>query len=135
MALLIDSSPIITLERRGQEAAISALAGLGEQAAIAAITVSELLTGAYRADSPARRRVREQFVGTLLQTFPTLSFDLPAAQVHARIWAELTTAGQIIGPHDLIIAATALAQGYDVLMDNVREFERVPGLTVRRPER
>jgi len=34
---------------------------------------------------------------------------------------------------DLLIAATALAHGYDVLTENVREFGRVPLLGVRRP--
>lgn len=49
-----------------------------------------------------------------------------------RVWARLATSGQIIGVHDLLIAATALANGYDVLTDNVREFQRVSDLTVRR---
>lgn len=38
-----------------------------------------------------------------------------------------------IGLDDLLIAATALANSYDVLTDNVREFRRVPDLAVRRP--
>ena len=41
--------------------------------------------------------------------------------------------GQIIGHNDLIIASTALANDYDLLTDNVREFQRVPGLTMRQP--
>lgn len=42
----------------------------------------------------------------------------------------LRRAGTPIGERDLMIAATALANGHDVLTANVREFERVPGLRV-----
>lgn len=34
----------------------------------------------------------------------------------------------MIGAHDLLIAATALARGYGVATLNRREFARVPGL-------
>ena len=43
-------------------------------------------------------------------------------------------AGQTTGAHDLLIAATALAHGYGVMTDNIRDFERVPGLEVRQPD-
>lgn len=36
----------------------------------------------------------------------------------------------MIGAADLMIAATALANGHAVMTNNVREFERVPGLEV-----
>jgi tRNA(fMet)-specific endonuclease VapC len=39
-------------------------------------------------------------------------------------------AGKMIGAHDLLIAATALAQGHAVLTQNAKDFKRVPGLTV-----
>jgi tRNA(fMet)-specific endonuclease VapC len=39
----------------------------------------------------------------------------------------------MIGLHDIEVAATALTHGYGVLTDNVRDFERVPGLIVRQP--
>ena len=38
--------------------------------------------------------------------------------------------GQLIGAHDLIIAATALHHGLTLLTDNVAEFHRVPALNV-----
>ena len=64
---------------------------------------------------------------------PILPFGLAEARIHARIWAGLTASGTLIGAHDLLIAATALAHGFDLLTDNVREFSRVPGLVVRQP--
>jgi tRNA(fMet)-specific endonuclease VapC len=38
--------------------------------------------------------------------------------------------GQVIGAHDLIIAATARYHGTSLLTDNVADFWRVPGLNV-----
>jgi tRNA(fMet)-specific endonuclease VapC len=38
--------------------------------------------------------------------------------------------GQVIGAHDLWIAATALAHGLGIATGNTEEFERVPGLRV-----
>jgi tRNA(fMet)-specific endonuclease VapC len=37
-----------------------------------------------------------------------------------------------VGPHDLIIAATALAKGYIVTTRHERSFPRIPGLAYQR---
>jgi predicted nucleic acid-binding protein len=96
---------------------------------LASITVAELLVGAEKADSVARRH-RLAFVGTIVAAFPVLPLDVPVA----RLWAALEAVGGRIGPYDMVVAATALAHGYDVLTFNIREFARVPGLTVHRPD-
>jgi len=57
-------------------------------------------------------------------------FDLANARCHARLWADLELRGQMIGAHDLQIAAAALAFGHDLGTLNVREFQRVTGLRV-----
>ena len=62
-----------------------------------------------------------------------MEFDLRVALIHAQLWVELASAGQLIGAHDLMIAATAVAHGYAVLTDNLRDFNRVPGLEIRQP--
>jgi tRNA(fMet)-specific endonuclease VapC len=134
MALLIDSSVFIALERRGQQLDALAVAVPDEPLALAGITASELLAGVHRADSQARRSRREAFVEGVLARVPIFPFDMPVARVHARIWAHLAAAGQPVGAHDLLIAATALTHGYAVLTHNVRDFRRVPGLTVRQPD-
>ena len=52
------------------------------------------------------------------------------ARKHALIWAELESSGQMIGAHDLWIAATALVHDFTLATRNEREFRRVPGLRV-----
>ena len=133
MALLIDSSIFIALERQGQRLGALARIVPDEPLALASITASELLVGVYRADSSARRLRREAFVEAVLEAIPVLPFDLRIARGHAHLSARLATAVHPVGTHDLLIAATALAHGYAVLTQNLRDFRRVPGLLVREP--
>lgn len=133
MARLIDSDVLIAVERRGGSADAFIQRLSREAAAVASITAAELLIGVHHADSSRRRLEREAFIDTSLERLPVLSFDLEAARVHAKLWAQLTSIGQMIGAHDLIIAATALANGYAVLTYNLGEFRRVPGLVVEQP--
>lgn len=134
MALLIDSSVFISLERhKGTLRMLASVARGEEPIAMAAITASELLAGALRADSPQRRDRRLAFVEALFEEIPVLPFDLVAARVHARIWMQLASAGKLIGNHDLLIAATVVAHGSSILTENIREFARIPGLDVQRP--
>jgi tRNA(fMet)-specific endonuclease VapC len=133
VAQLIDSSVFIEFERRARRGTVRALPVPREDTALAAITASELLVGVYRADSPQRRRRREALIEGILERIPVLPFDLEVARTHARISVQLAAAGQPIGTHDLLIAATALAHGYSVLTYNLRDFQRVPGLFVRQP--
>ena len=132
MGILIDSSVLIAWERDRVELE-SQLAGCAdEDFAISAITASELLHGVHRASNPAQRHRREPFVEGLLARLPVISFDAVAARVHARLSAELAANGTAVGPHDLIIAATALTKGYKVTTRDERSFPRIPGLSYQR---
>jgi len=64
----------------------------------------------------------------LLDAVPILPFGLPEARRHAQLWADLLRGGTMIGPHELLIGATALARGDALATLNRREFTRVAGL-------
>lgn len=120
------------LERRGMS--VRSLPNDDEMpVALASITASELITGIYRADTPERRIPREAFVERLLATIPILPFDLPEARLYAQLTEALRARGLSIGAHGSLIAATALASGYERLTDTLRHFEQIEGLNVRRP--
>ena len=132
MAQLIDTSVFVALDRQG--ASLDAFVELMGDApfAMASITASELLVGAYKT-VPAQRERSFDFVASVLDSVPALPFDLDAARTHAWLFVELSTSGQMIGANDLVIAATALIRGYSVLTHNLRHFGRVPGLVVNAP--
>jgi hypothetical protein len=52
------------------------------------------------------------------------------ARKHAKIWAQLTAAGHMIGLKDLLVAATALQRNWAVATLNAREFWHVRDLEV-----
>ncbi len=83
--------------------------------------------GCAHASRPSRAG-REAFVEAVIAAFPPLPFDLLAARAHARLWAELAAAGPDVGPHDRLVAATAITAGWRVATANVRHFEPIPSI-------
>ena len=128
MAVLIDTDLLVDLEHGVGAPEVDRL--LGEEArAISVISVSELLQGVHRATGAQRAR-RSAFVEHLLAGLQAIPITEQVARVHAEIWAQLAQRGQLIGAHDLWIAATAVAHGLAVATGNAAEFGRVPGLRV-----
>jgi tRNA(fMet)-specific endonuclease VapC len=81
-----------------------------------------------RGSASCSRAFREAYVENALQTFPVMAFDEPAARIFASIDAALSAVGNWLAVEDLMIAATALAGGHDVVTRDLRSFSRVPGL-------
>lgn len=128
MAVLIDTDMLVNLERGVSNSDVER-AMAAEDRAISVITVSELLHGVHRSAGAQRTR-RRAFVEHLLAGMRAIEITEQIARVHADIWAQLTAEGQLIGAHDLWIAATALAHGMGLLTGNAHEFQRIPGLRV-----
>ena len=133
MALLMDTSVLVDMERRGGRLGTLTTSVPEEELYLCAIVAAELLSGVERADHPARRANRLRFVEGLLGALPVLPFDLLAARSHAVLSAEVHRRGALMGAHDLMIGATALSRGMGVLTANVGDFVRIPGLRVVRP--
>jgi tRNA(fMet)-specific endonuclease VapC len=97
------------------------------------IVVAEMRFGL--AKRPAHRLAAQ--LERVLGEMEVLPFGPPADRVYGDLRAELERRGTPIGANDLLIAAQALHDGSVLVTDNVREFSRVPGLTVEnwvRPE-
>jgi tRNA(fMet)-specific endonuclease VapC len=132
MGLIFDSSILIYLERNLQKIEKIISGREEEPYGISVITVSELLHGVHRADSEKRRLEREAFVERVIELFPAYPFDLNAARIYARIWANLAKKGIAIGAHDLMIGATSISLGFSVVTSDARDFERIPGLKIEK---
>lgn len=128
MAVLIDTDVLVDAERGISGPELEAALG-DEERAISVITVSELLHGVLRAGGGRRMR-RAAFVEHLLAELRAIPITERVARVHADVWAQLSARGEIIGAHDLWIAATAVAHGLAVATGNAGEFRRVEGLRV-----
>ncbi|WP_397385696.1 type II toxin-antitoxin system VapC family toxin [Prosthecobacter sp.] len=130
MGLILDTSVIVADERGRFSLAALFGARPGEDFFIAAITASELLHGVERANTAERREKRSIYVEGVLQRLPIIEFELTVARRHAQIWAELEVSRKMIGPHDLIIAATALEHGHSLATLNQSEFSHVQQLVL-----
>lgn len=108
----------VTVARRFARAAPESLG-------ISAITWGELCFGAAKSNDPSRAY-------SLLDQFSRMVLVLPlpaeAGPLYGKVRAALQRAGTPIGNNDLWIAAHALALGVPLVSNNLREFERVPGL-------
>jgi len=94
---------------------------------VPAIVEYELRYGLQRLP-PEAAAPRVAALDQLLQPMQRLPFDTECATIAARIRAELEAAGTPIGPHDTLIAATAIRYQGTLVTRNVREFSRVMGL-------
>jgi tRNA(fMet)-specific endonuclease VapC len=130
MGLILDTSVFVASERGRFDLQAFIDAEEDTSMSISAVTASELLVGLRLADAGHATR-RSAFIEYVLATFPVVPFDLRAGEVRAGIASQLLLAGTAIGALDLIIAATAMADGHEVATRDLRSFPRIPGLRVR----
>lgn len=95
---------------------------------IPAIVKAELLLGVKGSDHPKRMA---ELVGRFLEPFDVVPFDDQCTDVYAAIRWELERAGQMIGPNDLLIAATVVAQRGTLVTHNTKEFGRIQQLSLQ----
>lgn len=93
--------------------------------AIPSVVIYELELGIAQSSQPAKRRKQ---LDALTGVVTILPFDEASAKIAADIETNLRSAGNPIGPRDVLIAATALAHHATLVTHNVREFQRVKGL-------
>lgn len=129
MGMMVDTNVFIRFEKSGKTIDLSPW-DTSERVYVSVVTVSEMLMGVHRANTEERRQRRSAFVEAIISGVGVLDFTIGCARLHAAIHAELAKKGQVIGAHDLIIAATARYHDLSILTDNVDEFSRVPGLLV-----
>ncbi len=88
---------------------------------------AELLHGAAKSNRPDEGR------RTVLEFIHPFQLILPSDEIlehYVTIRSELERSGSVISEADLWIAATALASNGIIVTNNIREFARVPGLTI-----
>lgn len=126
--MLVLDSNTISYYFRGDPAVVPRLQALRPaDLGVPAIVEYELRYGLLRLPVEAAAP-RLAALAELLAPMQLLPFDSACAAAAARVRAELEAAGTPIGPHDTLIAATALRYQATLVTRNEREFARVPGL-------
>jgi len=99
-----------------------------KQIHISTITVMEIEYGLHlNAEREAKiRPLWEQF----LKYTQIIPFTNSCAVFSASIRSELKSQGQLIGPYDILIAGSAMANEMVMITSNLKEFRRISELTV-----
>ena len=94
--------------------------------AVSSITVAELFYGVKKKNSQKLEIAVREF----LYPLDKLSFNNDAALTYGDIRVELESSGNIIGAHDMFIAAHAKSLDAVLVTNNTREFQRVSNLKI-----
>lgn len=92
---------------------------------IPAVVIFELLTGIAKSVSPKKRTGQ---LNSLLDAIRVLPFSIEEAISSAAIRSQLENKGTPIGPFDVLIAGTAMANRAILVSRNLAEFNRIDGL-------
>lgn len=122
---LLDTNIVIYVVKRRPASVREVFNRQHGRMAISAVTLAELMHGAEKSSDPPRNlAVVEDFCSRLA----VLPYGDKAAAHYGSIRAALEAIGRPIGVNDLHIAAHARSEGLTLVSNNLREFERVPGL-------
>ena len=128
MRFLLDTNACVTYLRRAGSSVRQRLAQHDlADITICSVVYAELRYGVLRSADPASGHAR---LTLFLANFVSLPLDDRAAEIAAVVRADLAGKGIPISPHDLLIAAIALANDLTLVTHNTREFGRVAGLKI-----
>ncbi len=94
---------------------------------IPAIVLYELEVGIGKSGTSKKRKIQLKEFVSLVNIIP---FGYEEARCAANIRIKLERKGVPIGPYDILIAASALADKGTLVTHNLKEFERVEGLKI-----
>jgi tRNA(fMet)-specific endonuclease VapC len=124
---LLDTNICVYVIRQRPEAVYRRLSEAeGEIVALSLVTAFELEIGALRAQGRRYSKAVRLFLGE----FPVLPLEDSAREAYGRLRTGLERRGEVIGAHDMLIAAHAMALGATLVTNNEKEFRRVRGLRI-----
>lgn len=124
---LLDTNIVIYVIKQRPRIALDKFNREHGHMAVSSITLAELIHGAEKSNDPSRNLTAiEDFCSRLV----VLPYGDKAAWHYGSIRAALEKMGMTIGVNDLHIAGHARSEGLTLVSNNLREFERVPGLVL-----
>ena len=121
---LLDTSAVLDLAAVASER-------LPVEAAISALTLAELAAGPHATDDPIERARRQDNLQRIEATFQPIPFGAEAARAYGRIFAAVAAGGRTprgARAVDLLIAATAAAEGLSLYTRNTDDVAGLDGL-------
>jgi len=127
MRYCLDTNTLIYFFKGLGDVASRLLTIAPSEIAIPTVVIYELEVGIGKSTSPRKRIAQLQEIISIVNLIP---FGQAEAKSAAKIRITLEKHGVPIGPYDILIAASALANNSILVTHNKREFERVDGLKI-----
>jgi tRNA(fMet)-specific endonuclease VapC len=125
MRYVLDTNTLIYFFKGLGDVSRHMLAHAPSELAIPAVVLIELEVGIAKSTSPRKRKSQLQELTELVKVLP---FGIAESKSAAQIRVKLEKKGLSIGPYDVLIGATALANNMCLVTHNQREFGRIKGL-------
>lgn len=125
---VLDTDTLSALMRKNPDAVANAQAYLAshQQLTISLITRYEILRGLTAKNATQQIAAFD----TLCRSLEVLPITDSVVVRAAKVYGALRQSGRLIGDADILIAATCLESGLELVTNNVSHFARVSGLTV-----
>ena len=124
---LLDTNTLIYFFKGMGNVAENMFAHSPQDIFVPSIVVYELEVGIAKSNSPEKRASQ---LGLLLEQIQIVDFSAKEAKASALIRASLEKLGTPIGPIDTLIAGCAKANNMILVTANIKEFERVRGMSM-----
>ncbi len=124
---MLDTNIVIYVLNRKPIEVLDTFNQYAGQMCISSVTLAELIHGAEKS---AKTEYNLHKVEDFTSRLEVAVYGAKAAYHYGDIRAQLEKNGLTIGVNDLHIASHARSEGYTLITNNVREFERVAGLRV-----
>jgi tRNA(fMet)-specific endonuclease VapC len=121
---MLDTDTVSFALRGHGQVAARLLSHRPSEVCISSITLGELRYGA----GVRRSRRLHRLIDTFTESVAVVSFDQSAADRFGIIAAALARRGAPLGGFDALIGAHAVALGLVLVTDNLKYFQRIPGL-------
>lgn len=128
MSYMLDTNMCIYIIKRHPEAVLKKIVTIPpEEVCISSITLAELMYGVHKSQHQKKNKVA---LSNFLLPLEIMPFDEQVTDYYGRIRSYLEKNGTVIGPLDMMIAAHAQCLGVTLVTNNIKEFIRVPDLTI-----
>ena len=123
-SLVLDTDVLVS-DLRGKTSILRKLEN--SNVATTVVNAFELFHGAYKSKESSGNLAAAR---GLLESLRVLNLNVKAAERAGEVLARAQESGQTIEIRDLLIGCIAREEGLSLLANNVKRFQRIPGLTV-----
>jgi tRNA(fMet)-specific endonuclease VapC len=124
---LADTDVCIRVLKKKNKAFLSRFRELSANIAVSTVTAFELYAGAENYEDIKHR---QSVITEFLSLMDVISMNVIAAREAGEIQGQLLVKGLRIGAYDVLNAGLARSRGLTLATNNLREYQRVPGLMV-----